>query len=164
MSTWDVKVETDIDAAPEVVWKILADFENWDDWHGPGIEIKQEAERPKQLIFHAGPLPVAINLSGVKVIDGTSIQWIGALPFSRSLLYGKRKLVVEAISKGSCRFTQEESFFGLLSPLFRKKLSKLYQKNYSRFNENMKSVAESQSNNRLHSDRFSAASRLQTGA
>ena len=164
MATPDVKVETDIDAAPEVVWAILSDFDTWDDWHGPGIKIKKEADWPKQLIFRAGPLPVAINLSSVKIIDGVCIQWTGALPFSRSLLSGSRKLLLEATSKESCRLTQEESFSGLLSPLLRKKLTELYQTNYSRFNENMKSIAESQSNNRLHSDRFSAASRLQAGA
>ena len=146
MSTPDVEVGIDIDAGAEVVWKILSDFEHWDDWHGPGIEIKKNDERPEKLIFRAGPLPVTINLFGVKVVDGKSIEWTGALPLSRSLLHGKRKLILEETSKGSCRFTQKESFFGLVSPLFRKKLSALYQKNYSQFNENMKSIAESQSN------------------
>jgi len=146
MSTQDVDVGVDINAGAGVVWEILSDFDNWDDWHGTGTEVSKNNELPKKLIFRAGPLPIAINLFDVKVVDEKSIEWTGALPFSRSLLHGKRKLILEETSKDACRFKQEESFFGLISPLLRKSLSALYRKNYSRFNENIKSIAESRSN------------------
>ncbi|MBW0149560.1 SRPBCC family protein [Marinobacter arenosus] len=142
-------METDIDVASGVVWRILSDFESWDDWHGPGLKIRKEGERPKQLIFRIGPLPVAINLSKVKIVTGKSIEWRGALPFSGALLFGERRLAVEPTSKGTCKLIQRESFFGLLSPLLRSRLSKLYQNNYSLFNENIKALAESQSNKLL---------------
>ena len=150
MKRIEVKIETDIETNSDKVWCIISDFENWNDWHKTsemkGVELITINNSPRILKFNITNIPLKINLSRVEIVEGKSISWRGFLPFSQALLFGERKIKVISRSGTSCRLIQTETFHGLISRIVQKRLSAKYKKNYEILNQNIKRIAESQSN------------------
>lgn len=149
MKRIEVKIETDIETSSDKVWSIISDFDNWDDWHKTsemeGVKLITINNFPKILKFNITSIPLKINLSKVEITEGESISWRGFLPFSQALLSGERKIKVISHSETSCRLIQTETFHGLISRFVQKRLSVKYKKNYEILNQNIKRIAESQS-------------------
>ena len=154
MKKIEVKIETDIEADSDKVWCIISDFDNWDDWHKTsemkGVELITINNLPRILKFKITNVPFKIYLSRVEIIEGESISWRGFLPFSQALLSGERKIKLISRSGTSCRLIQTETFYGLISRFVQKRLSIKYKKNYEILNQNIKRIAESQSNLPVH--------------
>lgn len=84
-----------------------------------------------------------INLKEVKMVDGKFLEWRGTLPLARSLFSGIRRFTLSEISKSRCILIQEETFFGALSGLIKRKLITSYQHRYNLHNKKIKAIAES---------------------
>ena len=136
-----VHVETIINSSVDLLWCCISDFANWRDWHQSDINIVMANGIPQFLEFNRSGLPVKIQLSAV-VIEKPYIEWVGAIPFSKLLLNGRRRIEIQQISGKQCRLVQQESFHGLLSPFFRKTLVSKYSKNYELLNRNLKLLIE----------------------
>lgn len=140
----DVKVETDISANPDKVWNIISNFSKWDEWHTSSVRIVTSDGRPQKLNTQMAGVSVWFNLRKVKTIHGQHLEWTGSLPFTGILLNGTRKFTLTKKSENSCKLTQEETFGGLLSFLFKSKLSTKYQVRYQRHNDKIKAIVESE--------------------
>lgn len=143
MNTSDVKVETEIDASPEIVWGIISNFSTWSDWHKSNVEIRTRNGVPVLLKTQMAGVPLRINLKKVQMVNGKLLQWTGTLPIIGNLLRGVRKFTLSEISESRCRLIQEETFSGALSSLAKRKLITSYQHRYNLHNEKIKAIAES---------------------
>ncbi|ESP93730.1 MULTISPECIES: SRPBCC domain-containing protein [Pseudoalteromonas] len=138
----DVKVETDISAKPSKVWSIISNFSKWNVWHANSVRVVTSEGLPQKLYTQMAGVSVWFNLRKVKTIDEQYLEWTGSFPFTEVLLNGTRKFTLTEVSENSCKLTQEETFGGLLSFLFKSKLSTKYQIRYQLHNEKIKALAE----------------------
>jgi len=150
----DVRIETEIEASIESVWSIISDFSKWSDWHKNNIKVTTNQGIPILLETEMSGVPLRINLTNVKIIDGSLLEWTGTLPLTSKLLKGVRRFTLSEISEGRCSLSQEEIFYGAISGLIRKKEISSYQERYMHHNENIKRIAESKIQKRKHAEKI----------
>jgi hypothetical protein len=143
VSDSDVRVETEIEASTDVVWDIISNFSKWSDWHKSSVEIRARNGVPTLLRTQMAGVPLRINLKEVKVVDGRLLEWTGTLPIIGRLLSGVRRFTLSEVSESRCKLMQEETFYGALSGLAKRKLITSYQCRYNLHNEKIKAIAES---------------------
>jgi hypothetical protein len=113
-----MQASIDIKAPPQNVWALVVDVERYKDWnpfftegHGPvadgatlRLTMKPVGQSPKNFS------PTVLNVN-----PGESLVWRGRLLLP-GLFDGTHHLIVERISAVETRFTQEETFSGVLVP------------------------------------------------
>jgi hypothetical protein len=139
--------EIEIAAPAHVVWAELTAFEAYPEWNpfirkiegrlSMGEQLKCASSRPAdaQMTFRPKVLVADAN---------TELRWIGKF-LVRGLLDGGHSFHLQAIGRDVTKFTQRETFKGLLVPLFAKRLSLSTRKGFEMMNEILKVRAESRS-------------------
>lgn len=137
----EVRTEIEINAGPEKVWKILADFEKYDQWNpfinriigqameGSKIEIHIETPGGKNRKY--GP-------KVTKVAHGRELRWLG----KSLLLNGEHIFTIEQLQAGRVRFVHRELFDGLLTSIFAKRLDTDVKQGFEEMNRALKERAE----------------------
>jgi hypothetical protein len=109
---------TEIDASAEQVWAVLTDFAAYPEWN-PFLAIEAESTRPGDRLavtFRAGKRkPVTMKPTVTAFVPGQRLSWLGRLLLPR-VFGGAHHFAVEAIGAGRTRFTQGETFRGVLVP------------------------------------------------
>ena len=109
---------TEIDAAPEQVWAVLTDFAAYPEWN-PFLTVEATSTEPGEKLavtFRAGNRkPVTMHPTVTAFVTGHRLSWLGRLGVPR-IFDGAHRFEVEAISDGRTRFTQGETFRGVLVP------------------------------------------------
>jgi hypothetical protein len=116
----ELVTSVDIDAPAETVWDVLVDFESYPEWN-PRTRITGTAAEGERLVVAPGPAAEGMPTFRPTVLraDGTELRWLGHL-YVRGLFDGEHVFAVEDLGDGRSRFTQSESFRGLLvRPLVR---------------------------------------------
>ena len=129
--------QIDIDATADEVWSVLADNERWSQWN-PFI------------VSSTGPLTVGSTIVNVMrersgkertfrpkvlVVDfGRELRWIGRL-FLPGIFDGEHSFLIEPTAPTTVRFTQEETFQGILVPLLRGSLETDAKAQFEALNE-----------------------------
>jgi len=140
----ELRTEIEINTSPERVWKILTDFEKYDQWNpfihkiigqpkeGAKIEIHIETPGGKNRKY--GP-------TLTKVDEGRELRWLGksSLP---GFLNGEHIFVIEQLEPQRVRFVQREVFDGLLTSLFGKSLDTDVRQGLEEMNRALKERAE----------------------
>ncbi len=135
----EIKTSIKISATPEMIWKVLTDFENYPDWNeflssvegnfNPGNHVKITAGgmkfKPKILVYD----------------KNKEIRWIGKFLVC-GLFDGEHLFRIIDHRDGRCTFQQEEFFSGLLVKLFAKKLDKDTKNGFIQMNEKLKEICE----------------------
>lgn len=136
--------EITINAAPEKVWSVLTDFENFPNWNpfiksltgdvAVGNQIKVLLEPPGGKAMTFNPIVLAYT-------PNKEFRWIGKL-FLKGIFDGEHKFELIANNDGTTRFIHSEKFSGLLIPLFGKMLDVDTKNGFIEFNEKLKERAE----------------------
>lgn len=118
--------EIEIDASPEAVWAVLADTDAYPDWNPFVRKVEGELREGAKLEVRIAP-PGGRAMTFKPVVlaaePGRELRWLGRLLLP-GLFDGEHSFRLEPLEGGRTRFTQAESFSGILVPLLRKTLGK----------------------------------------
>ncbi len=140
----ELRTEIEISAGPEKVWKILTNFEMYDQWNPfirritgqakEGSKIEIHIERPGGKSRKYGP-------TVTKVEHGRELRWLGksSLP---GILSGEHIFIIEKLQPERVLFINREVFDGLLASLFGKSLDTDVKKGLEEMNKALKERAE----------------------
>ena len=107
---------TEINAAPEVVWGILTDSAKYTEWDPGMLQLKGKIAPGEKLMIYA---KVAPNRAFSPVVSefepNRKMVWSSGMPMG--LFKGARTFTLESPGEGRTRFTLREEFSGLLLPL-----------------------------------------------
>ena len=133
MAAPELRLETVIDAPPERVWAVLADFSAWDQWNptllhpnGPpvvGTEVKMKLQ--------LGPVKVPMRQQIREVAPARKLVWRSKQPVPARALDVERHFVIEPVDDGQrSRLIQTETTTGWLARLEVALLGKPITKGY----------------------------------
>ena len=133
----------EIDAAPEVVWRELADTGSYGDWNPfvrrlegeltEGARLEVEITPPEGRAMTFKPTVIAAK-------PGRELRWLGHL-LVRGLFDGEHSFELEPLTGDRTRFTQSERFSGLLVRPLGGGLAKT-QRGFEAMNRALKARAE----------------------
>lgn len=139
----ELKTEILINAAPQKIWKILTDFENYPKWNpfitfikgeaivGKKISIKVEPPNSRAMTFEPEILVFETN---------KELLWLGHFLFS-GLFDGEHKFELIDNGNGTTTFKQSEDFGGILVPCFGSSFDDTLE-GFKAMNEKLKELAE----------------------
>jgi hypothetical protein len=145
-SALEVKTEIVINASPEKVWAIFADFESYPKWNpfikslsgdvkvGNKIKVTVEPYNSKPMTFTPTVLVFETN---------RELRWLGHLLFG-GLADGTHEFELVDNGNGTTTFRQSEAFHGILTPFFSKRRIENITKGYEAMNRRLKELAEQQ--------------------
>ena len=114
--TFELKTEVEIDASPEQVWKVLTDFEKYDQWNPFVTSISgklAEGERLRVVLSPPESRDFVIKPVLLKVAPGEELRWRGKLAFE-FLFAGEHYFRLHALEDGRTRLAHCENFSGWL--------------------------------------------------
>ena len=114
---------TDIQAPAATVWQVLTTTEQYEQWN-PFIPCLSGVLRVGQRLrvtIRAGRRTMTFRPVVGALEDGALIRWQGRLGLP-GIFDGEHELRIEATGPGTSRFTQRETFRGVLVPLMRRLL------------------------------------------
>ena len=133
------RAETQVNAAPEVVWEVLTRLENWPDWNSD----------VKWMRFD-GPLAPGTEFRW-KAGPGTIVSTIERVEPPRYISWHGRTLTIDAYHQwwleprdGGTFVRTEEPFFGVLARLLKWPLQKMLDKSFADALERLRLEAERQ--------------------
>ena len=134
----------EIDAPPSVVWAVLTDFEQYDEWN-PRMRIEGRPVEETTLVVRPGPeagrLPT-FEPTVTRVRPERELVWLGHL-WRPGIFDGEHRFRLEELDDGRTRFVQYERFTGVLSGLFYRLIGKGTKDGFEAMNEALKARAES---------------------
>lgn len=140
--TKEIHSEIRIQATPERVWKVLADFDHYPDWN-PFIRYL------KGNVAVGNPIRVAIKPVGAKQMEfrptvqtlepERAFSWLGKL-LHPAIFTGLHEFELRDNRDGTTTFRQSEKFKGLMVLLFNPGKT---QKGFEAMNEKLKELVES---------------------
>lgn len=139
------KIHTDIviDTAPEVVWAVLADTDNYSSWAAflVGIEGQIADGATINVTFQLDPNKDKLSriYHTITVVDGQEFYWAERGP---GRIRDNHHFRVEAAGDGKTRFVQSDEIIGGMTFLMGGRLAKLYLEGYQAFNRGLKAEAE----------------------
>jgi hypothetical protein len=136
-----MKASVEINAPAEQVWEVLADLEHYHCWNPFFVRASGQLEPGKDLELTMQPVGKGAQRFSPEVLDlvrGRRIVWRGRLVMP-GLFDGKHTLVVEPLGANRSRFTQDESFSGVLVPFAG---FEPYRAGWERMNAALKARAE----------------------
>lgn len=140
----EIRTEITINAAPEKVWALLTDFENYPKWNpfikslegevavGKKIIARLQAPGASEMVFK--PTVLAFN-------KNKEFRWLGHLIIP-GLFDGEHKFELKDNNDGTTSFIHSEKFNGILVPLFKKMLDNNTKNGFIEMNEKMKEMVE----------------------
>jgi hypothetical protein len=111
---------TDIPAPAEEVWAVLTDTSSYAEWNPFIRKLEGPWARGSRLAVtvKAGAREMSFRPTVLAYEEGRLIRWRGQLLLP-GIVDGEHELRVEPLDDGTSRFTQHESFRGLLVPFLR---------------------------------------------
>lgn len=139
----DIYTSVDIDAPAGTVWSVLTDFGAYPEWN-PYTRIEGEPRVGERLRVSPGPEAgrAPTFRPRVLVADGGELRWLGHL-LTPGLFDGEHSFVVEDLGEGRSRFTQSETFSGVLAGPVVRFVGERTESNFRGVNEALKERAES---------------------
>lgn len=143
-ATKEIKTKVVINAKPEMVWRILSDFENYPNWNPFIKSIKGKAEAGNKITVRIEPPGSKGMTFKPKVLSfekNKEFSWLGHFLFP-GLFDGEHKFELTENPNGTTTFIQSEKFKGLLVPLFRKMIDNNTVSGFNEMNQKLKELAE----------------------
>ena len=138
---WAVTTEIAIAAPPERVWAVLTDFASMPEWSSnlQGIEGDFRDGGRITAHFKVGSRLRSFEHPSIRVEPGRSFEWSDR--YAPGLRDHHVYLVADAPNGGS-RFVQTDVARGPLGRLFGRRIMEATQRNYERFNRELKTRVE----------------------
>ncbi len=120
----ELRAEVEIDADPETVWSVLADFAAYPDWN-PFIDLiegdQEVGARLRVRIRPSDGRGMTLKPHVTAVEPGRAFGWLGTLSGVPHIFEGAHRFELEPIDGGRrTRFVQSERFRGILLPFVRR--------------------------------------------
>ena len=142
MYTLSTSIEIAADA--RAVWNILKDFEKYGEWNPFIRSIEGEKtinSRVKVFLQPSATKGMRFRPKLLEFSEESRIRWIGRLWIPR-LFDGEHSFSITKNPDGMVKFTQEETFGGILVPLLRKGLEKDTKRGFEEMNRALKARSE----------------------
>ena len=115
------RIETaiDIDAPADAIWRVLVDFKSYPEWNPFIRRLVGEAKVGARLEVTAQPegrKPMTFKPTVLVARPGRELRWRGRV-LMPGIFDGEHAFIIEPQPKG-CRLRHEETFTGLLVPMF----------------------------------------------
>lgn len=132
-----------INASAEKVWQVLTDFQNWENWNTFITKSEGIAEEGTKLTntFDNDGKQMVFKPKILKAEPNKELVWIGRL-FMPGIFDGTHGFRIEEIGPNQIRFTNYESFKGLLSGVIMKKIYDKTAAGFDQMNLELKAQAE----------------------
>jgi hypothetical protein len=140
-----IRSATEIRAPLEVVWRVLTDFAAYPEWNphirrvrgkpAVGARLAIESRPPGRRVVVMRPLVITWS-------PPTELRWRSTF-LSRRLFSGEHGFRLEPMSGNRVRFVQDETFSGLLVPLYSRLRLPGTRKGFEQVNEALRVRAES---------------------
>jgi hypothetical protein len=140
----ELSTSVEIDAPTETVWAVLTDFDAYPEWN-PFLEIAGRASEGARLTVEIRPpgrRATTFRPTVKRVDEGREFRWLGHL-FVAGLYDGEHRFELEALDDGRTRFTQAETFGGLLVGPIARLLGDATRRGFEQMNEALRVRAES---------------------
>jgi len=111
--------EREIEAPPEVVWRVLTDFAGYPEWNPFIVRIAGDLAVGQVLdltIQPPGRRAMTFRPKVLRCEPDSEFRWLGHF-LVPGLFDGEHAHLLEAIEAGRTRYSQSEAFRGLLVPL-----------------------------------------------
>lgn len=136
-----LKASVDIQAPPERVWEIVSDVEQYHCWNPFFVRATgalREGESLRVAMQPVGKAAQSFAPTVLEVVPRQRFVWRGRLVMP-GLFDGKHVFSLQRLASGGTRFTQEESFSGVLVPFAG---FTPYHAGWERMNQALKARAE----------------------
>lgn len=132
-----------INASAEKVWRVLTDFENWENWNSFIIKSEGVAKEGTKLqnTFDNDGKEMVFKPKILKAETNKELVWIGRL-FMPGIFDGTHGFKIEEIGPNQVRFTNYERFSGLFSGMIMKKIYDKTAAGFEQMNRELKAQAE----------------------
>jgi hypothetical protein len=140
----ELETNIDIQASPEAVWKVLTDFEHYGDWNPFIEEMRGEAAAGERLeVRMTPPDSRAMTFKPIvtRAVPEQELRWRGRL-WVPGLFDGEHSFEIDRSTDRSVRFTQRETFSGLLVPLLARYLKTKTRRGFEQMNQALKERVE----------------------
>jgi hypothetical protein len=140
----EVRSHIEINSYPEEVWKILTDFDSYEQWNPFINKIIGQPKEGSKIEIHIetpGGKNRRYSPKITKVQEGRELRWVGksSLP---GFLDGEHIFTIEELRPQLVRFTQREIFDGLLTRFFARSLDTDVKHGIEEMNSALKKRAE----------------------
>lgn len=138
-----IHTEIEIHASAESVWQFLTDFARFPQWNPFIRRISGEARAGAQLEIFLRPPRVrgmVFHLVVLKAEQNRELRWIGRLCMPK-LFDGEDSFILTPHGADSVHFVQQETFTGILVPLFARSLAAT-ESGFHEMNRALKVLAE----------------------
>lgn len=139
----EIRTQKNIKAAPEKIWAILTEFENYPAWN-PFIQSIKGEKKPggKLEIFIQPPDAGGMKFKPKVLIfeKNKEFRWKGNIIIN-GLFDGEHYFILKPNEKGTTDFIHGEKFSGILVPFFKGMLKKT-QEGFELMNQELKILSE----------------------
>ena len=115
MPSFTINTTIDIAASREAVWRVLADFANYDEWN-PSFRIEGTPEVGTKLVVHLKKDGFTFKPRVLAATPGQEFRWLGKLG-SRRIFAGEHFFVLTTNDDGTTRVHHGERFSGVVVAL-----------------------------------------------
>lgn len=143
----EVHTEIEINADSESVWKVLIDFEKYNQWNPFINRIIGRAEEGSKIEIHIetpGEKNRKYEPTVTKVQQGRELRWLGRSSIP-GFLKGEHIFTIERLRSERVKFIHREVFDGLLTLFFGKSLDIDVKQGFEEMNKALKLRAENTS-------------------
>jgi hypothetical protein len=140
----EIETEILINATPEKVWSILANFDDYSNWNPFIKSIKGEVKVGNKITARIEPQQAKGMTFKPKILTfktNKELSWLGHLLFA-GIFDGEHKFELVDNGNGTTTFKQSEKFNGVLVPFFKKMLDNNTVKGFDEMNTKLKELAE----------------------
>lgn len=137
----EIRTEIEIDAAPELVWEVLADLDSYGEWNPHVTHARgdlREGESIEITVDRIGDKPRTMTVRVSAVDPPRRFQWVGTVG-SKWLFEGQHTFDLHSLDDGRSLIVNHEQVSGLLTPLV---LSENPERDYERMNRALKDRVE----------------------
>jgi hypothetical protein len=115
---------TEIQAAPETIWRILTDAPAYPEWDPGMIRIEGKIASGERITIYTKAAPDrAFKPTVIEFQPNRKMVWRSGMPLG--LFQGARTFTLEPLSGGQTKFAMREEFSGLLEPMIGKSIPNL---------------------------------------
>lgn len=137
----ELTTEIEINASPQRVWKILTDFDKYEQWNPFIHRIVGQAKEGSKIqirIETPGGKNRKYEPTVTRVEESRELRWLG----KSFLLNGEHIFLIERLQPERVRFVNREIFDGLLTSFFGRRTDEDIRAGFEEMNKALKERAE----------------------
>jgi hypothetical protein len=141
-----LRTQTDVNASPERVWRILTDFAAYPEWNPFIPRASGSARRGERLTIRLQPVGgrgMTFRPRVLEADEGKRLRWIGRT-LVPGLFDGEHSFTIQPLGQDRVRLIQQEEYRGLLVPFLAGSLDRRTLPGFEQMNHALKRRAEAE--------------------